>query len=85
MVASSGSSVAVDSVDRLAVNPYITINKISEDLGVAYSTAQRGIQKLETANIIQKTSDNKRDKVYCANAILSILEEPTRMNIESDG
>ena len=80
LVASSNSSVAVDIVERLAVNPYITINKISADLQIAYSTAQRGIQKLETANIIQKTSTHKRDVVYCANAILSILEEPTRIS-----
>jgi Fic family protein len=85
IVASSGSAVAVDIVERLAVNPYVTINKIAEDLGVAYSTAQRGIQKLEAANIIQKTSDNKRDKVYCAGLVLSILEEPTKISAEADG
>jgi Fic family protein len=85
MVASSASSVVVDIVERLAVNPYVTINKIAEDLGVAYSTAQRGIPKLESANIIQKTSDNKRDKVYCANTILSILEEPTRIRAKTNG
>ena len=83
-VASSGSSVAVEIIERLAVNPYLTINKVAEDLEIAYSTAQRSIQKLEIANIIQKTSDNKRDKVYCANAILNILEEPTKINAEAD-
>ncbi len=85
MVANNGSSVPIDIVERLAVNPYVTINKIAKDLGIAYSTAQRAIQKLEAANIIQKTSDNKRDKVYCANAILNILEEPTRINAKTDG
>lgn len=84
MVASGGSSIALDIVPRLAVNPYVTINKIAEDLQVAYSTAQRGIQKLESANIIQKTSDNKRDKVYCATEVLNILEEPTKISIDSD-
>lgn len=79
LMASSGSSVAVDIVERLAVNPYLTIKKISKDLGVAYSTVQRGIKKLEAANIIQKTSSTKRDKIYCSNAILSILEEPTNI------
>jgi len=78
------SSVAVEIVERLAVNPYVTINKVAEDLGISYSTAQRGIQKLEAENIIQKTADNKRDKVYCANAILNILEEPTKINAEAD-
>lgn len=40
------------------------------------------IQKLE-ANIIQKISDGKRDKVYCAGWVLSILEEHTRISTES--
>jgi len=82
LVASGGSQVPVDMVEYLAVNPYITINKISEGLGIAYSTAQRGIQKLESGGIIKKTNDNKRDKVYCATEILSILEEPTKIRAD---
>jgi predicted transcriptional regulator len=53
-VASSGSQVPVDLVQHLAVNPYFTTSKIAEDLGIAYSTAQRGVQKLESAGIIKK-------------------------------
>ena len=82
IVASSGSRVPVDMVEYLAVNPYITINKISKELGIAYSTAQRGIQKLESRGIIKKINDNKRDKVYCATEILSILEEPTKIRAD---
>ena len=81
-VASSGSQVPVDLVQHLAVNPYFTTSKIAEDLGIAYSTAQRGVQKLESAGIIKKTNDNKRDKVYCATAILNILEEPTKIRAD---
>lgn len=84
-VASGGSSVPVDMVKRLAVNPYFTINKMAEDLGIAYSTAQRGVQKLEAAGVIKKTNDNKRDKVYCATEILNILEEPTKIMAGIDG
>jgi Fic family protein len=79
-VASSGSQVAVNLVQHLAVNPYFTTRKIAEDLGIAYSTAQRGIQKLEAAGIVKQTNDHKRDKVYCAFAILNILEEPTKIS-----
>jgi Fic family protein len=76
---SRGSSVAVRIVERLAVNPYLTINKVAEDLEIAYSTAQRSIKSLEAANIIEQISENKRDKVYCATAILNVLEEPTKI------
>lgn len=81
-VASSGSQVPVSMVQHFAVNPYFTTNKIAENLNVAYSTAQRGVQKLEVAGIIRKTNDNKRDKVYCATEILKILEEPTKIRAD---
>lgn len=79
-VASKASHVSVNIVERFAVNPYLTIKKISEDLNIAYTTAERGVKKLEAENIIKKMSDNQRDKVYCATEILSILEEPTKID-----
>jgi Fic family protein len=82
VVASGGSSVPVDIVQHFAVNPYFTINKISEELDIAYTTAQRGIQKLEAAGIIKRINENKRDKVYCATEILNILEEPTKISAD---
>ena len=67
---------------RNSIVDHFTTNKIAEDLGIAYSTAQRGIQKLEAVGIIKKTNDNKRDKVYCATEILNILEEPTKIRAD---
>ena len=84
MVVSSSSSVSVDIVQLFAINPYCTANKIAEDLKISYSTAQRGIQKLESAGIIKKINYNKRDKVYCANEILSILEESAKIRADID-
>jgi Fic family protein len=81
-VASSTSSVSINIVQHLAVNPYFTITRIAEDLKVAYSTAQRGVQKLEGLGIIEKTGGNQRDKVYCATEILRILEEPTKIKAD---
>lgn len=73
-VASSSSSIPVDIVDHFAVNPYLTIKKIAEELEIAYSTAERGVRKLLGENIIRQVGGGKRDKVYCATEILSILE-----------
>lgn len=78
-MASDNSSIVLALVDKLAINPYITAIKVAEDLGVAYTTAQRAIQRLESANIIKTTNDKRRDKIYCAASILSILEEPTQI------
>jgi len=85
-VASTASQIPVHIVEYFAVNPYLTIKKISEDMDIAYSTAQRGFLKLEAEGIIQEMSGNKRDKVFCATKILSILEEPTKIysSIEDD-
>ncbi|TSJ81484.1 hypothetical protein FPG78_01540 [Cardinium endosymbiont of Dermatophagoides farinae] len=52
---------------------------MAKELSISYSTAQRGVQKLEAAGILKKTGNNKRDKVYCAIDILNILEEPTHI------
>lgn len=84
IVTSGGSQVPVVMVQHLAVNPYFTIHKVAADLGIAYSTAQRGVQKLEAAGIIKKTNDHKRDKVYCATEILHILEEPAKIRADQD-
>lgn len=50
--------------------------------GIAYSTAQRSVQKLELANIIKQTNESKRDTIYCATEILTILEEPTKIEMD---
>ena len=63
-------------VDQLAENPYVTISKAAELLGVAYTTAQRAVEKLEAAGVLVQTGDRQRDRVFCAQAILDILEEP---------
>ncbi len=81
-VASAASNVPVNIVEHFAVNPYLTIKKISEELGIAYSTAERGVRKLANENIIQQIGDSKRDKVYGATEILSILEEPAKIHAD---
>ncbi|MCM1002245.1 Fic family protein [Wolbachia pipientis] len=73
---SKTEGVASDIIRYLAVNPYFTIKRIVENLGVAFTTAQRAIMKLEDLGIVSQTSEGKRDRVYCATDILKILEEP---------
>lgn len=79
-VTNTSSNIPVLIVEHFAVNPYLTTKKIAEELQIAYSTAQRGIQKLEEAQIIKKITPDKRDKIYCAIEILKILEEPKKIN-----
>ncbi len=81
-VASTASHVAVGIVEHFAVNPYLTIKRIAHELDVAYSTAERGVKKLVNENIIHQVGDNKRDRIYCASEILSILEEPAKVHAD---
>ncbi len=67
-------------LDMLAGNPFLTTKKTAEDLGVAYTTAQRAVEKLERLSIVQEISQSKRNRVYCAKALLDILDEPARIS-----
>lgn len=79
-VAGSSSKIPAALVDRLAENPYWTVKRAAERLGVAYTTAQRAVEKLESLSILARTTDARRDRVYCAKAILRILEEPANLD-----
>jgi Fic family protein len=63
------------AVDLFAENPFWTVNTLAERLQVAFTTAQRAIDRLEAAGIVARASEAKRNRVYCARALLGILEE----------
>lgn len=66
-------------IDLLAANPFLTTTGTASQLTLAFTTAQRAIERLEQNGIVQRISDAKRDRVYCARAILDILEEPAHL------
>lgn len=75
----ASSKVPVQVIDFLAENPFCTITGVAERLGVAFTTAQRAVEKLEQAKMLARTSEARRDRIYCARAILEILEEPPKI------
>ncbi len=79
LVAGSASSVPSALIDLLAANPYWTVKGVSQKLEVAFTTAQRAVEKLVGHSILIEVSGAKRDRVYCAKELLEILEEPTRL------
>jgi Fic family protein len=78
-VSSESTNNPLRVVEHLGENPFITIKGAARMLGVAFTTAQRAIERLEHAGIVKRVGDAKRDRVYCANALLDILEEPARL------
>jgi ribosomal protein S25 len=75
----------VEQLERMAANPFVTIKGAAERLGVAFTTAQRAVERLQALRIVQEVSEAKRDRVYCAKAILDILEEPAHLTPEQPG
>jgi Fic family protein len=78
-VAGESTSTPLRIVELLGANPFITIKGAAEELEVAFTTAQRAIDKLERSGILKPANKAKRDRVYCAKALLDVLEEPAKL------
>ncbi|MDQ6894203.1 MAG: Fic family protein [Acidobacteriota bacterium] len=75
----AGGKTASALVELLGENPFWTVKRAAARLDVAYTTAERAIEKLQSNGIVERTSDAKRDRVYRATKLLRILEEPARL------
>jgi Fic family protein len=82
LAAQSTSRAAPGLVDLLAENPFWTVKRAAKRLDVAYTTAQRAIERLVEAGVMQQMGEAKRDRVFCAAEILAILDEPTRLDAD---
>jgi len=78
-LAAASSRLPERSLDLFVENPFWTVNKLAARLGVAFTTAQRSIDRLESAGVVTRATEAKRNRVYCARAILEILEEPPHL------
>lgn len=79
-VAHEATKTPFRAVELLGVNPFLTAQGCATQLGVAFTTAQRAIHRLEQLGIVAQTGTAKRDRVYCAKALLAVLEEPAHLN-----
>jgi Fic family protein len=78
-VAGDSSKTTTRLLDLLAANPYLTVKSTARQLKVAFTTAQRAVKKLEKLSIVRQAGESKRDRIYCASAILEILDEPAKL------
>jgi len=79
-VSGESSNNPLRVVELLGANPFMTTKGTAETLGIAFTTAQRTIERLERAGIVKQVGEAKRGRVYCAQALLAILEEPARLS-----
>ena len=68
------SRVPERALDLFSENPFWTVGALAERLGVAYTTAQRAVSRLEALGAVSLTSGERRNRVYCARAILDVIE-----------
>ena len=83
MLAGHSTNTPLRVLGLLAANPFVTITGAADQLKLAFTTAQRAIDRLEQNGIVQQVSDAKRDRVYCAQAPLDILKEPAHLKPRS--
>ena len=67
-------------LDLFAENPFWTVRNLASRLDVAYTTAQRAIDRLEVLGVVSRVGEARRNRVYCADDILDILEEPPSLH-----
>jgi hypothetical protein len=71
--------VALQMIDLLGGNPFVTPRGVEQKLGLACNTIMRAIGQLQEHGIVAAASEAKRDRVFCAKALFDILEEPARL------
>lgn len=67
------SALLLQLVDSLFANPAITVPRAKELLKVTYPSAQQKIETLVSAGILREVTGRKRNRVYLAPKILSII------------
>lgn len=63
-------------LDELFVNPYVTVSRAAEKLGIAKPTASKTIQELEKAGMLQEATGREWGRMWVAKPILKAVELP---------
>lgn len=69
------SPIPLMALDLFTENPYWSVGGLSERLEVAFSTAQRAMDRLESLGVVSIVGEARRSRIYCAKDILEVLED----------
>jgi Fic family protein len=75
----ASSTAALRLVELLGTNPFLTPRGAQKGLKLSYNTVMRALNQLEGLGILTEVTGAKRDRAYCAQELLAILEEPARL------
>ena len=68
------------ALELFAENPFQTVRRVADRLGVAFTTAQRAVDRLAGVGAVLRVGSERRNRLFCAQAILDVLEEPPRLS-----
>ncbi|WP_198526109.1 Fic family protein [Haloferax sp. ATB1] len=73
---------AAKSVRNLALDifedPYFTVAEASDRIGVVYQTANNAVKRLESDGVVSEITGNDKNRVFRADEIMNIVEQPAR-------
>ncbi len=72
------------AIELFVENPFWRVKRLAERLDVAFTTAQRAIERLAAAGIVEQVDESRRNRVYCARAVLAILEAAPRLSVAGE-
>jgi len=70
------AGAAVRLIDLLFTHPFITIPNAAQFLDQTYPAAQNNVEKLVEAGILKERAGTANPKVFVADAVLRLLDEP---------
>lgn len=79
LAAKPNPRVALQMLDLLGANPFVTPRGAETKLDLAYNTVMRAIGLLQEQGIVAAVTEARRGRVFCAHDLLNILEEPARL------
>jgi Fic family protein len=74
LVGMHATTNAQKALDLLFQSPYIDIPYLAKELHLEYPTAKRAIDALEAAGIVTEITNQRRNKIYCAQNVLNMLD-----------
>lgn len=75
--AATSSEVSCKIFTYLESHPIIDITKTSQDLGLAYNTVSKGVQRLIDLGILAQTENVLRNRIFAYEEYLNILRKDT--------
>jgi Fic family protein len=68
-----GTQTVVRLAERLLDLPYVTASRIARELGVSFPTAQRAIDDLVAAGILEEITGQRRNRVYLSRGVMDVV------------